>query len=718
MPHRLPSTFRYRVYNGLLLLAVSVVMTTSVLSLRATQQLADSVIAASHSQRVLEQTNRFWGLLGDSESSGLRFVISGQETYRESFRATVAEMDAALNELEALTADNPAQQARVRRLRELHLDRASYGATTLQLTLARSRGDRQAARLIDERLRSGAGSRMLADLKTERDALVDAENALLRERSEQRNKMIRQNWATVLIANGLALVAGLIGWSATRRMQRRAIEAFRSDLQAEQARRSSQDKSVFLASMSHEIRTPMNAIFGFTNLLSESVKDPTQAEYVASIRKSGQALLSLINDVLDLSKMEAGKLDLREEPTDLREIVDQVQTMFHQAATAKGIHLRAEYEGAADRPLMVDPVRVRQVLINLVSNAVKYTDHGGVVIRVGCRPLAVEGRCDLAIEVVDSGTGIAPHQLGVIFEPFEQGDSPDGKSREGTGLGLSIARRLAALMGGSLRAESALGEGSRFVFDVPDRAFGTDPVTQQPGTDATIDFDRLPVLEVLVVDDVAWNRDLVDAYLRGSHHTVRHASDGVEAVEEVRRKAPDVVLMDLRMPRLSGEQAMLRIKSDPDSANVPVIAVTASSMGSEESWLRTRFDGYVRKPFSKRDLFEALSAHFGPVPVADAGVAEGGDDTPLSLRPEWPDAATLAELRAIYADELPQARAQMRMREIAAIAEHLADLGTRLSWPRLQDHARQLAQAVDAFDVPRVRQLLEDIPLPEVPEDE
>ena len=713
MPHR-PSSIRYRVYNGLLLLAVVVLMGTSIMSLRATDELQRSVVMASHSQRIMEQISHFWGLLGDSESHGLRFLITGQEQYLLEYRHTNERLGRALDQLAALTADNAAQLGRVRRMQRVFTERAQYASTTQQLKLQSNHGDVVAARAIGERLRSGEGRRFLGELGALRDELMSAEATLLARRSEQRNQMIRQNWATVLVANGLALVAGLVGYSATRRLQRRAQEAFRAELQAEQARRSSHDKSVFLASMSHEIRTPMNAIFGFTNLLAESVKDPTQAEYVASIRKSGQALLSLINDVLDLSKMEAGKLELREEPTDLREIVDQILTMFRHSATAKGIDLRAEYDGLVHRPMMVDPVRLRQILINLVSNAVKYTDSGGIVVRIGCRPSATEGHCDLRAEVADSGTGIAAHQLGMIFEPFEQGDSPDGKSREGTGLGLSIARRLAALMGGRLRAESALGEGSCFILEVPDRALGDDPVTQQPVTGPTVDFDRLPPLEVLVVDDVAWNRELIAAYLRDSHHHVREAGDGQAAVESVRAARPDVVLMDLRMPRLSGEQALLRIKSDPDSAEVPVIAVTASSMSADESWLRARFDGYVRKPFSKADLFEALSSHFTVQPVPEAGAGEASALEPLSLVPGRTDAAVLEDLQHLYDGEVPALRANLRMREAALLSETLARHAEALDWPRLADHAAALARAVDAFDVPEVKRLLDDCPMPEV----
>lgn len=712
MPNR-PATFRYRVYNGLLLFSVLVIMGTSVLSLRTTGELQQSVTRASHTELVIGQLNHFWGVLGDSESNGLRFILTGDPGFLTSFRTNVAEMDASLDQLAGLTADNPAQVAGMQRMRELHMQRASFAATTMQLKSDEMAGDRGAARAVRDRLRGGEGHRMVLDLRVVINDMLGREAAMLLERSEQRNQMIRQNWATVLIANGLALVAGLVGYSATRRMQRKALEAFRAELQADQARRSSQDKSIFLASMSHEIRTPMNAIFGFTNLLEETVTDPTQIEYVASIKKSGQALLSLINDVLDLSKMEAGKFELREEPTDLHEIVDQTLVMFRQTADAKGIYLRAEYEGRAEQPLLVDPVRLRQVLINLVGNAIKYTDRGGVVVRICCVPSAVDGHCDLKVEVIDSGTGIAPHQLGLIFDPFEQGDNPDGKSREGTGLGLSIARRLATLMGGQLAAESTLGEGSRFTMDVPQRAIHMSPVSQKPTSDSRVDFNRLPPLDVLLVDDVAWNRDLGLAYLQGSHHRVREARDGVEALDLLKAQLPDVVLMDLRMPRMSGEQALLKIKSDPATAHVPVIAVTASSMAHDESTLRRRFDGYVRKPYSKSDLFEVLAMHFDSAPAPDAAVTEAVPaPAPDISGPGAGDAEAMAKLRTLLEKRIPEMRASLRMREINVVASELSGLAETLQWPALSAHASALSQAVDRFDVAEVKRLLDATPQP------
>jgi signal transduction histidine kinase/DNA-binding response OmpR family regulator len=711
MPNR-PTTFRYQVYKGLLLFAVLVIMGTSVLSLRTTGELQASVTRASHSQAVLGHINRFWGLLGDSESNLLRYLQTGRNDFMVNYRVNVEDMGSALDVLSELIRDNPLQSSRVERIRALYVERAMLAGTTLQLKSEAMAGNRAAGRALSDRFQAGEGYKRLVEMRGLIGEMLEEENALLERRSEQRNQMIQQNWATVLIANSLALVAGMVGYSATQRMQRKSQEAFRAELHAEQAKRSSQDKSVFLASMSHEIRTPMNAIFGFTNLLEERVTDPTEAEYVASIKKSGQALLSLINDVLDLSKMEAGKFELREEPTSLHEIVDQTLTMFRQTAEAKGIYLRAEYEGRAELPLLVDPVRLRQVLINLVGNAIKYTDSGGVEVRICCIPSEVDGHCDLKIEVIDSGTGIAPHQLGIIFDPFQQGENPDGKSREGTGLGLSIARRLATMMGGELSAESEIGKGSRFRMSVPRRAIHLAPVSQDPKAASTVDFNRLPPLEVLVVDDVAWNRDLAKAYLAGSHHRVREAADGVEAVEGALEHVPDVVLMDLRMPRMSGEQALLKLKSAPEVAQVPVIAVTASSMGSEESLLRRRFDGYVRKPYSKQDLFEALSAHFPVEPaaeVAQVAPVQAPSET-LGSGPGRQDLAALEELRELITVDLPRVRQRLRMREVDGLSARLAALAQALEWEELRAHAADMSAAVDRFDVPAVKRLLDRVP--------
>ena len=719
MPQR-RATFRYRVFTGLMLFAVVVLAGTSLLSLRATEELERTVERTGETQQLLQQVSTYWGQIGDSEAHGMRYLITGRAEFLNEYRGVLGELDASLEALKSMTAGDPVAAHLVEVLAIKNADRLRYYSELQALKAMTAQGNPAADQRVAQRLRSGTGARLLAEMQVMMDNLAAHEEALLVENRNKRNELIRQNWATVMVANALALAAGLVGFLATRRMQRQAQEALRLELRAEQARQSSQDKSVFLASMSHEIRTPMNAIFGFTNLLAETPLDPRQATYVDSIRKSGQALLSLINDVLDLSKMEAGKLELREEATDLGEIVDQTLTMFQQACADKGISLRADFDGRAELPVMVDPVRLRQVLINLVSNAVKYTETGGVVVRVGCHPGKEDDRCDLRIEVVDSGTGIAAHQLGMIFEPFEQGDSVDGKNREGTGLGLSIVRRLAGLMGGELSAESTVGEGSVFRLDIPDRVISTDSVSQQPERSQRIDFDLLPPLKLLVVDDVAWNRDLAVAYLANTHHQVMQAGDGLVALEQLKAKGADVVLMDLRMPILSGDQALQRIRANPKWREIPVVAVTASSMSEDENWVRARFDGYVRKPYSKADLFEALALHFPPsrqeagAPAAAPAPAAPAERDP---GPRRHDAEALAELNALRAS-LPAMRGNLRVREVAAAAGHLAGLAGRLDWPALDNYARELKEAVDAFDVTSMRLLLANCPDPEATADE
>jgi signal transduction histidine kinase len=467
MPNR-PATFRYRVYNGLLLLSVVVIMGTSILSLRTTGQLQQSVARASHTELVIAQLIYLWGLLGDSESNGLRYVLVGDERFQVAFRTNLDELSKSLEDLAVLTSDNPAQVREVARLRDLVMQRAHLGTTTLQLKADEIAGAAGAARELRERLRSGEGHRILMELRVVVDDMLARERELLVQRNDQRNQMIQQNWATVLIANSLALVAGLVGYSATRRMQRKALEAFRSELQADQARRSSQDKSIFLASMSHEIRTPMNAIFGFTNLLEERVTDPTQADYVASIKKSGQALLSLINDVLDLSKIEAGQLEVRRAPFDLREVVERVAASVRPLTEPKGLTLRVVVPpGLA--ALVSDRRRVEQIVLNLLHNAIKFTDRGEVTCEVSVEP----GRGALRIVVRDTGIGLKPEDLGKLFQPFRQIDSGLQRQHEGTGLGLAISRRLAGLLGGRIHASSVFGQGSTFTVELPHDDEGT-----------------------------------------------------------------------------------------------------------------------------------------------------------------------------------------------------------------------------------------------------
>jgi len=698
--------FRHRFNNGRVAMAFVLISLTSVVSVWSTNALSESIDKVNHTNLVRDQIVHMSTALGSVEASGLRYMVTGQSDYLMQHRQRLAEMDRVNVQLTAMTRDNPGQSAQLSEfIRQYDVLIARSNASLALKRKAMEAGDEETPL---RRIRDGQGSSIVQDMRVTLERMMAEEDRLMAQRAEERDALVKQTNATVLIANGLALVAGVLGFVAIRRSQRESENSLLVELKAAQARRASEEKSAFLANMSHEIRTPMNAIFGFTQLLSETVTGPVERDWVMSIKKSGQMLLGLINDVLDLSKIEAGKLQLSPQPADLRETVAETVELFSPLAAEKGIFLTSEIDEATVEPVMVDAQRVRQVLMNLVSNAVKYTERGGIVVRLAMSHGGDPEHRDARLLVSDSGVGIDPEHRQRIFEPFHQADSPDGKVRQGTGLGLSITRRLVDVMQGRIHLDSEVGKGSTFLVELPDLPVAQLRPVPQEAEDASVDFNRLPPLTVLVVDDVSWNAEVAKGFLRNSHHSVHLAGDGVEGVETAKRLHPDVVLMDLRMPRMNGYEARDAIRSDPKLNATAIIAVTASSVGGEEKALRASFDGYVRKPYTPADLYATLNRLFGTDPVPGA--------TPAAPVPAVPaaDMTTLApppdiaeQWQRMRAETLPELRRSMRMREIAACADQLRALAGE--WPnrRLGDHAARLGAAVDRFDVTLVKQLLD-----------
>ncbi|HNV85316.1 MAG TPA: ATP-binding protein, partial [Arenimonas sp.] len=441
--------FRHQINNGLLALAFVLILATSAVSVTSTNELGASIGLVSHTHQTLELLTRMKVATGDAQANGLRYLITGESANQLAQRKALAEMYALKVQLGTIVSDNALQRSYMADFGELYdafLARSMESMAYKQKAL--KTGNEMA---FVKRIKEGVGFSMIKDMREVLDKMTAEENRLMILRVEERDTLVKQTNATVLIANALALVAGVIGFTAIRRSQDESKKMLMVELRAEQARQASEEKSSFLANMSHEIRTPMNAIFGFTQLLSESVTAPVERDWVRSIKKSGQMLLALINDVLDLSKIEAGKLQLQLQPTDLRELSDEIVEMFLPDAREKGIYLRHEIDTALNEPLLLDGQRVRQILMNLLSNAIKYTEHGGVIVRLMVTPQHDPLLRNLRLFVTDSGVGIDPEQIVKIFEPFHQADSPDGKIRQGTGLGLSICRRLVNAMQGDIQ---------------------------------------------------------------------------------------------------------------------------------------------------------------------------------------------------------------------------------------------------------------------------
>ncbi len=378
-----------------------------------------------------------------------------------------------------------------------------------------------------------------------------------------------------------------------------------AELAKRKAERADKEKSRFLANMSHEIRTPMNAVIGFTELLDPHVSNPKAQRYLEVIRTSGSSLLNLINDILDLSKIESAVMDLNPAPTDIRELVNRVQLLLSQTAQDKGLDLRIEIDPEVPTTAVLDVDRIRQVLVNLVGNAVKFTETGVVSLNVSMSAGASEDQCTLIFRVKDSGIGIEEADLKQIFKPFHQGSGAARVKEPGTGLGLSISQSIIRLCGGDLTVESKMGEGSVFTAMLPGLVIGNSSLESDKRV-GRVDFDDFEPADILIVDDNMLNRELLAEYFDGSDHQITFSDNGEDAVRLARHMKPTLILMDIRMPGMSGTEAREILASEEEHSKLPVIAVTASSMIGQEGRIRKTFNGYLRKPVRPQELYEEL----------------------------------------------------------------------------------------------------------------
>jgi two-component system sensor histidine kinase/response regulator len=468
----------------------------------------------------------------------------------------------------------------------------------------------------------------------------------------------------------IALAANAAAAAAQALENAQAEESLRQAKEAAEA--ANRAKSVFLANMSHELRTPLNAILGFAQLMN---RDPgltsEQRENLDTISRSGEHLLNLINDVLEMSKIEAGRNTLNEESFDLSLLLDDLEDMFHMRASNKGLQLI--FDRAPDVPQYVrtDQGKLRQVLINLLGNAVKFTQQGGVTLRAGYEPPAASSSPDgkngqqrharpcLLFEVQDTGPGIRPNDLETIFNPFEQ-TARGQESQEGTGLGLSISRQFARLMGGDIGVTSEFGQGSLFRFRVPvELATKSDLARQQTRPRVIAMEPGQPVYRLMVVEDRDANRKLLVKMLRPLGFEVREAINGQQAIEIWESWKPHLIWMDMRMPVMDGYEATERIKATTQGQATVVVALTASAFEEDRALiLSAGCDDFIRKPFREEEIFDALAKHLGvrfvyqeEHPEPAAADAEGGENDLLTPQ-------VMAALPAEWVDKLYQAATQ------------------------------------------------------------
>ena len=414
-----------------------------------------------------------------------------------------------------------------------------------------------------------------------------------------------RNWHAKEISI-LFVAANAIGSAIERAEDLEMIKSASNDAVA-----ANQAKSEFLANMSHEIRTPMNAILGFAELLKEQFdENPKYKNYIDGISLSGKNLLELINDILDLSKIEAGKMDIKYEAVNPTNVINEIKQIFSLKAQAKGLDLTVSIDPTVPSSLLLDETRIRQILFNLVGNAVKFTDRGKVDIALyPSNPDAEGSLVDLIIEVSDTGIGIPTSQQELIFEAFRQQEGQSNRKYGGTGLGLTITRRLVKMMDGELLLSSDPGKGSKFkVVLLGVRVAAGDQKNSKELSGATLNkrFNFAPA-NILLVEDVETNRQIVQYFLSSFPFTIVEAHNGHAALEVLQTFKPDVILMDLHMPIMDGYETIHILKNDPNLMRIPVIALTASALKEQVSEIVQIFDGYLRKPVTKLQLISELA---------------------------------------------------------------------------------------------------------------